>query len=357
MSYGGWPQYVSVSEKKEKAQKSLAKLRKKNPNIEPVTIEGSKLVSTWWGKSWNQNLERYADYSNRVGRGKSYVRNGAVLDLKILSGKVTAIVQGSRAAPYNVEVHIDSLTEKTWTAITKSCEGTFGSLPELLEGKFPKELAELFNTKGTGLFPTSSEIKFSCSCPDWADMCKHVAAVLYGIGSKLDGDPKLFFTLRNVNIDELISKTVIEKSKKLLEKSKKKSGRVIESSDISDMFGIDMEFENDATVVSDVVKKTSLKTKSTTKAKAKLAAEAKAKPPAKTKSLPVSEEKEKPSAKTATKSKSTAVSKSSSTRRPNLSSKTTATTELNESTSAKSKAKTESSSPVFGMIKTKHYRA
>ncbi|TFG38070.1 MAG: hypothetical protein E4H46_00495, partial [Desulfobacterales bacterium] len=193
MSYWGYPRYVSVAEKKAKAEKKLKQLRKKNPDIQPVVIEGNILARTWWGKSWNQNLERYADYDNRIGRGRSYVRHGAVLDLKIDTGKVTALVQGSTSRPYEVEIKIQAISQANWSAIKKQCEGQLKSLQDLLAGKFPKILADIFFAKEKGLFPSPQAISFDCSCPDWASMCKHVAAALYGIGARFDEDPSLFF--------------------------------------------------------------------------------------------------------------------------------------------------------------------
>ena len=248
MSYGygygyGYKKQATVAEKIERNQSAIEKLRKKNPGIEPVVISGRKLALTWWGNAWNNNLERYSDYENRIGRGSSYVRHGAVLDLKIAPGRVTALVQGSRKKPYDVDVTIEPLSKKSWDSIIKSCEGKIESLQELIDGKFPKELEELFTAKGTGLFPAPKEISFSCSCPDWASVCKHVAAVLYGIGARLDSNPGLFFVLRDANIDDLISKAITQKSETLLKKSDKKSSRAINNDDISAMFGIDMEEE------------------------------------------------------------------------------------------------------------------
>lgn len=240
MAYGGFPKYVSAAEKKEKAQKSVEKLKKKDPNISPVIITGRKLAKTWWGESWNKNLERYSDYSNRIERGRSYVRSGAVLDLKIKKGIITALVQGSSSKPYKVEIIITALSRNVWEAITKECTGKIHSLQEILEGKFPKALSDLFTEKGKGLFPSPQEIELHCSCPDWANMCKHVAAVLYGVGTRLDDSPTLFFELRNINIEELISEAVIQKSQNLLDKSKTKSRRILDENDISDMFGIDV---------------------------------------------------------------------------------------------------------------------
>ncbi|MEA1970760.1 MAG: hypothetical protein U9N37_03970 [Thermodesulfobacteriota bacterium] len=242
MSYWGYyPRYVSVAEKKAKAAKKIKQLRKKNPNIRPVIIEGRAIATTWWGKSWNVNLERYADYENRIGRGRSYVRHGTVLDLRIEPGKVTSLVQGTASKPYSVTVNIKELPANIWKEITVTCEGKLDSIQELLMGKFPKTLNEIFTAQGKGLFPSPEEISFSCSCPDWADMCKHVAATLYGIGARLDEEPNLFFKLRKVEMNDLISRAVEDKTQKLLKKAQRKSSRVIDDSSLSDVFGIDLE--------------------------------------------------------------------------------------------------------------------
>lgn len=245
MSHWGFPEYVTVAEKKAKAAKKLAQLRKKMPDIAPVFIEGNTLARTWWGKSWNKNLERYADYSNRIGRGKSYVRHGAVLDLKIKGGQVTALVQGTRAKPYEVVIKIAPVKKANWDQIRKQCQGELRSLPDLLAGKFPKQLGEIFLAEGKGFFPTPKEISFDCSCPDWASMCKHVAAALYGIGARLDEDPLLFFTLRQADTKELVARAVQEKTGDLLAKADKKSSRMIDDADLSGLFGIDMDVKPD----------------------------------------------------------------------------------------------------------------
>lgn len=236
-----FPRYVSVGEKRAKAERKLMQLKKKNPDITPLILQGAKLAHSWWGKAWNLNLEKYADYSNRIGRGRSYIRNGFVLDFKINSGEVTALVQGTRTSPYKVAIKINPLDKKAWNEIKKECEGKIESLQELIEGRVPEELREIFTAKGTGLFPSPKEIKFSCSCPDWASMCKHVAATLYGVGVKLDQDPKLFFKLRNAEMDDLITKALQDKSKKMLKKAEKKTSRAIDDLDAAGIFGIDME--------------------------------------------------------------------------------------------------------------------
>ncbi len=239
--WGYYLPYVSVAEKRAKAERKLEQLKKKNPDIKPIFIEGRAITRTWWGKSWNRNLESYADYSNRIGRGQSYVRHGAVLDLQIASGKVESLVQGTRSRPYSVSIKIKAVNKKVWQEIKAVCEGELDSLQELLAGKFPKALGEIFTTRGKGLFPSPKEIEFSCSCPDWAYMCKHVAATLYGIGARLDEEPDLFFKLRKVKMKDLVTQAVEDKTRKLLKKAKKKTARVIAESDIADVFGLEME--------------------------------------------------------------------------------------------------------------------
>jgi len=237
--YRRFPKYVTVGEKRAKAQKKLAQLKKKNPDIKPLIVQETRLARTWWGMAWNTNLEKYADYSNRIGRGRSYIRNGCVLDFKIKPGEVTALVQGTSSRPYEVTIKMKPLNKDAWKEIKKQCEGKIESLQEFIEGRFPKSLAEIFTAKGKGLFPSSKEIKFRCSCPDWASMCKHVAATFYGVGVKLDDDPKLFFLLRKAQMDDLITEALRDKSKKMLKKAEKKTFRVIDDLDAAEVFGID----------------------------------------------------------------------------------------------------------------------
>ncbi len=257
MSYYRFPKYVSVGERKAKAEKKIKQLKKKKPDIQPVTIEGQALVKTWWGKEWNNNLERYADYSNRIGRGRSYVRHSAVLDLKIKAGKVESLVQGSRSKPYSVLINIKPIPKKNWTAIKQSCKGRLDSFKKLIAGNFPKKLGSIFTQEKTGLFPIPKEIEFNCSCPDWAYMCKHVAATLYGIGARLDKDPGLFFVLRKANINDLITETLKESKNDLLSKAKKKTSRVIkDESTLSELFGVDLgEEKSSGKLKKDVLKK------------------------------------------------------------------------------------------------------
>ncbi|MBZ0157189.1 MAG: SWIM zinc finger family protein [Alphaproteobacteria bacterium] len=237
----GFPEYVPVARKREKAAQKLQELRKRGKDLQPVIIEGRNVARTWWGKAWNLNLERYADYGNRICRGRSYVRHGAVLDLRIEPGEIRALVQGSRAKPYTVSITIAALRQEVWQKMRTACEGMLESLQDLIEGRFPRALEELFMAKGSGLFPSPQEITFTCSCPDWAHMCKHVAAVLYGTGARLDADPKLFFILRKVAMDDLVRQAVAGTADRLLARASVKSTRIIEDSDLSAVFGIELE--------------------------------------------------------------------------------------------------------------------
>jgi uncharacterized Zn finger protein len=234
----GYYEYKPVAKKKAEAQKKLEKLKKKNPNISPVIVEGRKIAATWWGTAWNKNLESYADYANRIGRGSAYVKNGMVLDLQITPGEVNALVMGSRQSPYNISIKIDKISDSNWNAIAAQGSGRIGGIAELAGGNFPEELSQIFLRQGEGLFPSPKEIHLSCSCPDWAYMCKHAAAALYGVGARLDHDPLLFFTLRGIDFSALLKKSVEEKMENMLKNAGKKSARIIDDADIAGLFGV-----------------------------------------------------------------------------------------------------------------------
>src|SRR5882724_4235952 len=203
MSYFEWHPYVPVAEKRRLAQLKLAKLRKRGQSVTPVAIEGRTIAKTFWGKSWCTNLERYSDYATRVPRGRTYVRNGSVLDLQIAKGEVAAMVAGSSL--YKIKIAIAPVKAARWKAICRDCAGAIDSLVELLQGRLAKGIMDRVCREGDGLFPSPDDIKLSCSCPDWAGMCKHVAAVLYGVGARLDKEPRLLFVLRGVDEHELLA--------------------------------------------------------------------------------------------------------------------------------------------------------
>lgn len=233
-----FPPYVSVAERRARATAQMERLKKKNPSIHPIMVSGRKLAETWWGQAWNQNLENYADFRYRIQRGRTYVRHGAVLDLQMSPGLIQALVQGSQSQPYRVKVEVKPLNQDAYSAVTASMQGTIGSLAELLHGQFPKELGALFTKPREGLFPAPEEIAMTCTCPDWATLCKHVAATLYGVGVRVDEDPKLFFTLRGVNLDALIGQAVIHSTHKAAQVD---SSRVIKGDDVASLFDIDLD--------------------------------------------------------------------------------------------------------------------
>ena len=202
-NYWGWRPYLSIGERRLQALRKVAQLRKEGRPVSPVTVEGRTIARTFWGKAWCENLERYSDFANRLPRGRSYVRNGLVIDLRIAPGEVKGLVSGSEI--YEITVKITPVTKARWKSICLDCAGAIDSLVELLQGRFSKGVMERICREHTGLFPSPDEIQLSCSCPDWADMCKHVAAALYGIGARLDQQPELLFRLHELDEKELIT--------------------------------------------------------------------------------------------------------------------------------------------------------
>ncbi len=206
MSWFSWRPYVPVAARRARALKKMAKLQKKGLCVKPVEIEGRKIARTFWGEAWCDHLESFSDYENRLPRGRTYVRNGSVCHLDITRGEVHAIVSGSEL--YSVTVAIQTLAPKKWQNVKNRCAGQIGSLLELLQGRFSKNVMAVVTDRENGLFPLPGEIRLHCSCPDWAVMCKHVAAVLYGVGARLDEAPELLFLLRGVAQEELIDADV-----------------------------------------------------------------------------------------------------------------------------------------------------
>jgi uncharacterized Zn finger protein len=237
----GWPPYVPVAERRKQAAREIEKLRKKGHPVAPVLLEGRTIARTFWGKAWCDNLESYGDFENRLPRGRTYVRNGAVIDLQISALEIKAVVSGSSI--YRVSISITALAPRLWRSICTDCAGGIDSLVELLQGRFSKGVMERICRQDRGLFPTPSDIRFSCTCPDGASMCKHVAAVLYGVGARLDEAPELLFRLRAVDETDLVADldTVLPLSNRPLD-----AGRVLETDDISALFGLDMDGSNGA---------------------------------------------------------------------------------------------------------------
>jgi len=256
-----YPKYVPVAKRRKKAQAALSKRKFNNEILEPVVIEGIKIAKTFWGKAWCEHLEGYSDYDNRLPRGRTYARNGSIIDLKIEEGNVRAMVVGSSI--YKIKIEISVLDPAKWKKIQKACSGQIGSLLELLQGQVSNDVLKIVTDRTDGLFPDPKEIKMTCDCPDWADMCKHLAAVLYGIGSRLDHHPELLFQLRGVNQEDLIQ---IDQGLEESFAKDSQSAVILAEDSLADIFGIDFEVPDQEEVPSATKekKKTSVR-KSTSK--------------------------------------------------------------------------------------------
>lgn len=228
-----WKPYVPAAKRRANAAKAAAKMTKKGARVAPVRINGRTIANTFWGKAWCVHLESFSDYSNRLPRGRTYVRNGSVVHLDAGDAKIDALVQGSSL--YKVKIDIKTLAKDRWQSIVSCCSGEIGSVIELLQGKLSGGVMKVIADRHKGLFPEPKEISFSCSCPDWASMCKHVAAVLYGVGNRLDHEPELLFKLRGVNHLDLISSAAVK-----LPATRPGHKEEVEDQDLAEVFGIDI---------------------------------------------------------------------------------------------------------------------
>jgi len=235
--YGyGFRPYVPVHMRRARAQKAMEKRKKAGHAVLPIEVSGRTIATTFWGQAWCQNLERYSDYANRLPRGRTYVRNGSVVHLDVAPGRVEAMVSGSEL--YTVSVHVAALPAARWKDLRKDCVGSIDSLVELLRGSFDQAVMERMCREGSGLFPAPREITFECSCPDYASMCKHVAAVLYGVGARLDRDADMLFRLRQVTAVELLAGAGDGAG---LAKKGPAAGRTLAAADVASVFGIEMD--------------------------------------------------------------------------------------------------------------------
>jgi uncharacterized Zn finger protein len=231
----GWRPYVSAAAKRRRAVLAVRDFKKSGRALAPVAVSGRKIATTFWGSAWCDNLERYSDYANRLPRGRTYVRGGCVIDLQITAGEVKALVSGSDI--YEVRVKVAAVAADHWRSLCRACAGGIDSLVELLQGRFSNAVMQQLCAEGSGLFPTPREIEFTCSCPDWATMCKHVAAVLYGVGARLDHQPDLLFTLRKVNGQDLLAgaATAVARAPKA-----PKTAKVLDTDDLAGIFGVEL---------------------------------------------------------------------------------------------------------------------
>ena len=235
MRYQRWYSPPTVAELRQSAFERLRQLKKAGEEVSPIEpISGNRIAKTFWGKAWCENLLRYSDFENRMPRGRKYVRHGSVVHLAVEPGLVRALVNGTDL--YEISIRIAALPEDRWKSLRRQCAGEIGSLVELLSGKPPERVMEIVSRPGEGLFPSPGEISLDCSCPDWAAMCKHVAAAMYGVGVRLDHDPGQIFTLRGVSADDLVGAAV--------EAAAASPGdETLASEDLAALFGVEIETE------------------------------------------------------------------------------------------------------------------
>ncbi len=281
MSYGfwSWAPKKTVVARRADAERMVRDAANRGTKLSPVTLRGRTIAETFWGKAWCDNLERYQDFAHRLDRGRSYVRSGSVVDLQIGAQRVVAKVSGSEL--YTVEIKIAVLAARAWTALRTDVAGKIGSRVDLLGGRLSEGVMTRLCADRVGMFPPPAEIEFSCSCPDWATMCKHVAATMYGVGARLDHAPELLFTLRGVSLDDLVATAVARATK-----APARSARVLAADGLAALFGIDLASAGPATVT-----EARTTTPRTTRAKAA------------TRAKPVTRAKPEPRTKTATRAK------------------------------------------------------
>ncbi len=230
-----WRSYVPAGERRRRAASLVAQMRESGREVDPIVIQGRGIARTFWGRAWCENIEAYSDYANRLPRGKTYVRNGSVIDLQIDRGSVSALVSGSEF--YEVELRVKPLSAAKWKRIRSRCAGQIDTLVELLRGELSDGVMEIVTKRKEGLFPAPREIALDCSCPDWAVLCKHVAAVLYGVGARLDDAPELMFGLRGVDPGELVTDAL----GKGISRRRSSRSRVLETDDLAGVFGVDID--------------------------------------------------------------------------------------------------------------------
>jgi uncharacterized Zn finger protein len=242
----GWYNYYDSRDRKDRLQRKIEKLRKQGETFEAlaVTAGRTKISTTFWGQAWCRHLESFSDYENRLPRGRSYLRQGNVYNLSIGTGEVAATVAGSEL--YDTRVSITPLAKTEWKRLTRECSGQVGSMLDLLAGRIGDDTLRVLTDREHGLFPKPRQMRFQCSCPDWADMCKHVAAVLYGVGAMLDQKPELLFVLRGVDHVELLGEAVASAVQDLSHAAA--AGDDLAGADLSALFGIDLGDADSTTV-------------------------------------------------------------------------------------------------------------
>jgi uncharacterized Zn finger protein len=183
------------------------------PKSSPIHVEGGMktrsewgaIGETWWSKRWVDVLESFG-MGTRLIRGRSYARQGQVLSIEIMAGQVKAQVQGSSPQPYKVKIQLKPLSDEDWDEVTDVMAEQALFAAKLLAGEMPRNIEEAFAEVSLTLFPASeADLRTNCSCPDWANPCKHIAAVYYILAERFDQDPFLIFKLRGRAKEEIIA--------------------------------------------------------------------------------------------------------------------------------------------------------
>jgi len=260
-SYGRWAPYVPVAQRRAKAEREAKSMAKKGQKLRPIQIPGRNIATSFWGAAWCQNLEKYSDWANRMPRGRSYARNGSIIDLQIVEGKITSLVSGSEV--YRIQVTVEKINPSTWKAIRRDCASKVGSLIDLMRGKLPEDVMKRLTSQKDGMFPSPNEIKIQCSCPDRAVMCKHAAATLYGVGHLLDSEPELFFLMRGVSRTDLIGDAI--KTQKQSDPMGLDAHSTLDGDDLGALFGIDLATAEDSAGTADPKSKRKTTARSGTK--------------------------------------------------------------------------------------------
>lgn len=224
--------YVRVAKRKESAAETAKRLEAEGEILTPAKAHGKAIANSFWGRSWCKAIEGWNDYESRLPAGRSLLKNGGVIDLRIEENLVTAKVVADRL--YEVRIFFRKQDEERLAELKKHLTGKLTSLIDLIKGELSDEVITEICSEKYGLFPDYGELKTSCDCLDDAVMCRHAAAALYGIAPRLDDEPELFFTLRGIKAEDFFD------SAEAIRQTGEDTAE-IDLEDLSDTFGIDLE--------------------------------------------------------------------------------------------------------------------
>ena len=216
---------LKAADLKKLAAMRLAELQAEGQELHPVVNSSRKLATHFWGSAWMKQLALCESGGMCLAPGRTLLRHGCVLDMRISRGCITALVSADEL--YEVELHLTPLEGEQLESLTLSCGNHINSLLSLLEGKVDTSVLEQLCHPENGILPTPQDWKMHCTCPDWAEPCPHAAAAIYAAGCLIDADPKLLFTLRSIEPDALLAPTA--------------QSIEIDTNKLASMFGIDID--------------------------------------------------------------------------------------------------------------------